>query len=188
MSPKYGGKVTRGYVGSPINLGYSAKRASPGDTYMCSPCVETLMDLSFGTYVPRLAESWEIAEDGKSITFKIRQGVKFHDGTDLNAEAVKVNLDAVRNLGELTTFKIITSVDVIDEYILLLNLTQFEWSLMSYLATNSAGRIYSAKALTENTRKNVINHRHRPFKFVSYQKDTLIKYERFEILAAGNPT
>jgi peptide/nickel transport system substrate-binding protein len=44
---------------------------------------------------PWLAESWEISEDGKEITFKIRQGVKFHDGTDLDANAVKFTFDRI---------------------------------------------------------------------------------------------
>ncbi|MHB1243804.1 MAG: ABC transporter substrate-binding protein [Gaiellaceae bacterium] len=56
---------------------------------------ETLVALKPGTTepVPGLAESWEANDDGTVWTFKIRQGVKFHDGTDLDAEAVCFNFD-----------------------------------------------------------------------------------------------
>ena len=42
---------------------------------------------------PALAESWTISDDGKTYTFKLRQGVRFHDGSAFNAEAVKFNFD-----------------------------------------------------------------------------------------------
>ena len=41
---------------------------------------------------PVLAESYEMSKDGLVYTFKLRSGVKFHDGTDFNAAAVKVSL------------------------------------------------------------------------------------------------
>src|SRR5712691_11566896 len=45
--------------------------------------------------VPDLAASWEIGGEGKSITFHLQPGVKFHDGTDCDAAAVKWNLDRI---------------------------------------------------------------------------------------------
>src|SRR5262249_12282386 len=45
---------------------------------------------------PSLAESWSYP-DPKTLVFKLRQGVKFHDGTDFNADAVKFNFDRMQN-------------------------------------------------------------------------------------------
>jgi len=50
---------------------------------------------SDGKLVPWLAESWQSARDGRSVTFKLRRDVKFHDGTAFNAEAVKFNFDRI---------------------------------------------------------------------------------------------
>ena len=59
-------------------------------------------DLSQGerlpSVVPALAESWEVkADDPTKWIFKLRRGVKFHDGTDFNADAVLWNWDAIKN-------------------------------------------------------------------------------------------
>ena len=42
---------------------------------------------------PALATSWKISKDGKTYTFKLKEGVIFHDGTPFNAAAVKFNFD-----------------------------------------------------------------------------------------------
>jgi peptide/nickel transport system substrate-binding protein len=73
-------------------------------------------------YVPFLAESVEPNDDYTQWTIKVRDGITFHDGTPLNAEAVKLNLDAFRGevpgvVGPLfpIVFAPITSVDVVDD-------------------------------------------------------------------------
>jgi peptide/nickel transport system substrate-binding protein len=48
-----------------------------------------------GKLVPWLAESWAPSADGRSVTFKLRHDVRFHDGTPFNAEAVKFNFDRI---------------------------------------------------------------------------------------------
>jgi peptide/nickel transport system substrate-binding protein len=48
-----------------------------------------------GKLLPWLAESWTVARDGRSVTFKLRRDVKFHDGTPFNADAVKFNFDRI---------------------------------------------------------------------------------------------
>src|SRR4029078_8133108 len=47
-------------------------------------------------YVPQLATEWSWGGDGKALTLKLRPGVVFHDGTPMDAAAVKVNLDRYR--------------------------------------------------------------------------------------------
>lgn len=53
----------------------------------------TRADVPSPPLVPALAASWTISSDGTQYTFKLRPGVKFHDGTDVNAEAVKFNFE-----------------------------------------------------------------------------------------------
>jgi ABC-type transport system substrate-binding protein len=48
-------------------------------------------------FTPDAAESWEVSPDGKTYTFKLRDNVFFHDGTALDAEAVKFSIDRIMN-------------------------------------------------------------------------------------------
>jgi len=49
---------------------------------------------------PLLAESWEVSDDGKEITFKLKKGVTFHDGTPLNAAAVRYTFERFKEVGK----------------------------------------------------------------------------------------
>jgi len=77
-----------------------------------------------GKIDPLLAESWSKSEDGKTWTFKIRQGVKFHDGADLDAEAVKKSIDRTIDLGLGAAYiwDSVESIEVIDKYEVKFNL------------------------------------------------------------------
>lgn len=74
-----------------------------GHLYTSSPTAErmnhiceTLFELTpEGRLVPKLAVSYTISADGRRVTLKLRSGVKFHDGTPLDARAVKFNLDRI---------------------------------------------------------------------------------------------
>ena len=58
-----------------------------------------------GSIAPALAESWDISDDGLVYTFHLHAGVKFHDGTDMNADDVKFSLDRARAEGSTNAQK-----------------------------------------------------------------------------------
>ncbi len=114
-------------------------------TYVNAQIYETLYRIaSDGSYICLLAESLpEFAEDGLSATIKLRQGIKFHDGTPFNAEAVKYTFELIKdpNFGSsrASIMASVASIDVIDENTLKLNLSYEDGVLLAKLAhTNSA--------------------------------------------------
>ena len=102
-----------------------------------------------GKYQPELALSWDTSADGKTITFKLRQGVKFHDGTPFNAQAVKSNLDKLIPPNPVIIDGI-TSVDVVDDYTVKINLTNYNNLILYQLASSYACYMYSPTALQKN--------------------------------------
>ncbi|WP_298982545.1 ABC transporter substrate-binding protein [uncultured Roseibium sp.] len=95
-----------------------------------------------GTVNPGLAESWSISEDGKTYTFKLHEGVKFHDGSDLTAEDVKFSLDRARGEdsanAQKALFAGIESVEAVDPTTVKVALKEPNGSLLFNLAWGDA--------------------------------------------------
>lgn len=105
-----------------------------------------------GKLVPQLATEWETSDDGLTMTFKIREGVEFHDGTPLNAEAVAYNLNRMINQDKKTRngeFLLdLEKAEALDEYTLKLTMKQPSAIVMSSLA-NESGMIGSPAAMEQ---------------------------------------
>jgi peptide/nickel transport system substrate-binding protein len=110
-----------------------------------------------GTYQPRLALNWDVSKDGKTVTFKLRQGVKFHDGTPFNAQAVKANIDDLIP-PKANILSGISSVDVVDDYTVRVNLSEYNNLILFHFAMNSATYMYSPEALRKNGKDWAATH------------------------------
>lgn len=87
--------------------------------YYCNLYDSLLMYNLDGKLVPLLAESWIISEDGLSYTFKLKKGVKFHDGSELTASDVVFSLNRIVNIKEGFSYMFVDSVkkvEAIDDY------------------------------------------------------------------------
>ena len=124
---------------------------------------------------PGLAESWQQTEP-KTLVMKLRRGVKFHDGTDFNAEAARFNFNRMKTepksvrKGELAS---VDSVDVVDAYTIRINLKRPDAALLAAL-TDRAGMMVSPKAIQERgaeLERNAKGAGTGPFQFAEWVKD-----------------
>ncbi len=127
---------------------------------------------------PCLAESWTISDDGLVYTFKLREGVKFHDGTPFNAEAVKFNID--RQMPENLVPKMsyaplvfgdVKSTDVVDEYTVRITLKKPSTPFLNNMAMCFAAPIASPAALKQYN-NNLMEHPvgTGPYKLVAWDR------------------
>ncbi|MDL2403447.1 ABC transporter substrate-binding protein [Rhizobium mayense] len=101
-----------------------------------------------GQIIPMLATSWEWNADSTVLTLKLRKDALFHDGTKVDAAAIKYNLDRDLNLKisrRKPEISAISSVDVVDDYTVRINLKEPSVPLLAALS-DRAGMIISPKA------------------------------------------
>ena len=87
--------------------------------------------------VPDLAKSWEVLDAGKTYVFHLEEGVKFHDGTDFDAEAAKWNIDRILD-PEVKSwmrpyYEEIEQVEAVDKYTLRIRMKEPSGALLTAL-------------------------------------------------------
>ncbi len=128
-----------------------------------------------------LADSYTVSGDGLTYTIKLHSGVKFQDGTDFNAEAVKVNLDRASNpdnhLKRYNLFKYIASTEAVDPTTVKITLKQPFSAFINILAHPAAVMI--SPAALKKYGKDIGFHPvgTGPFEFVTTESDRFCEGE-----------
>jgi peptide/nickel transport system substrate-binding protein len=135
--------VTIGMQLEPPNLDPTGGAAAAIDEVVYANVFEGLTRFGAdGSILPALAKSWEISEDGLTYTFMLNEGVKFHDGTDFNAEDVKFSLDRARaddsTNAQKALFADIASVEVVDPATVKVTLSKPNGSFLFNMAWGDA--------------------------------------------------
>lgn len=176
LQPRYGGKLI---IASSDNAPSLDVQQEPSmNTYaITSPSYNRLVQYDTatgGTIVPDLAESWQISGDGKVYAFRIRQGVKFHNGDILTADDVVFNLERLITPPKGVNSTIapilgpgLDKIEKADDYTVILRLKFPLAPTLSALATDP-GAMYPKKVVESkgNMKNDVIGTG--PFKLALY--------------------
>ena len=181
QTQQYGGKlriIEANFPGEPIGW---MKESTVWTAQM--PAMEMLIaEQVNGDYTPMLASSWEINTDpiDPTITLHLQKGVKFHDGTDFNAQAAKWNLEQVKSgtLGQVSA-RYWKSIDVVDDYTL-----RIHWSTWTNLAVRSLTNLPASAVSPTAYEKNGVEYMRfhmigtGAFKQTNYVRDVTIQFAK----------
>jgi peptide/nickel transport system substrate-binding protein len=136
------------------------------------------LDPDTGLPAPWLAESWEASDDGLTLTFTLRDGITFTDGTPLDAAAVKFNLDRWINLESAGTVDLGTleSVDAQDERTVVLSISEPFAPIYSSLSALAIHSPTAYEADPENFGRNPVGSG--PFMLTEWEPGTRLRLER----------
>ena len=135
---------------------------------------------------PYLAESWEVSEDGLSVTLNLVKGATFHDGEPITSEDVAFSIDVVKeNHPFKSMFAPVESVETPDEHTAVLRLSKphpalmlaMSSQLLSIIPKHVYGDGQDPKAHPQNS-ENVVGSG--PFKLVEFERDQHIILERHD--------
>lgn len=170
------------------------RHLAPGeeDGYYCSTILYVWEPLirqgNEGEPLPALAEDWEMSEDGREWTLNLRQGVKFHDGEDFNADAVLANFDRMKlGVKQSSYYPLdidshypgLVSYEKIDDYKVKLVFDEAK-PTQPYRMVNFGSAIYSPKNFDEEGNFNGVAMGTGPFKIKENKLDDYVLLERNE--------
>ncbi len=96
--PATGGTFVEGIVGHPSSLNPLLSDPYPVDRELTNLIFDGLVSYDeTGQVIPALAENWSVSEDGLTITFELREGLKWHDGQPVSAEDVAFTYGLIQN-------------------------------------------------------------------------------------------
>jgi peptide/nickel transport system substrate-binding protein len=183
-TPKRGGTLRVIWQTGISNLSYIPKQGMTDET-LSKAYAETLVYYSgSGDFKPELAKSWKIDEANKTLTFYLEQGVKFHDGTEFDAEAVKWNVKNLIDNKRLANSQYVDAIEVVDKYTFRYKLNAL---LTPQIMLHSYGynllTMFSPTAFTKNggidwATSHFVSTG--PFKFDSWTQDVSLKITRFD--------
>ena len=178
MKPQYGGTITLIYSSGPQVLGNDG--SGPGDFVGGFPATECMMDMDENRkMVPSLAESVDIDAKNKKTTFKLRKGIKFHDGTDFTAEVAAWNYQHRIDNGRQQFGDMIERIEVEDDYTLVLHFKGYHNQL-----DFSFGWVPMFSKQAYITHDKQWNNTHivgtGPFELVEWKRDVHMIWKKFD--------
>jgi peptide/nickel transport system substrate-binding protein len=146
------GTMRIGIAEDPDTLDPTLNRTAAGRQPMTAIC-DKLFDVDTNLQlVPQLAEGYEVAPDGMSVTIKLRPNLRFHDGEPLDAEAVRFNFERHMTLtGTLRRAELaaVAGVEVVDPVTVRVALKEPQSNLLLIVLAERAGMMVSPKAARE---------------------------------------
>jgi peptide/nickel transport system substrate-binding protein len=180
-TPQKGGSLVVCQPAEPPGLDPTANTAAAIDRVVYANLFEGLVKVnSNGDLIPGLATKWQVSADGKVYTFKIREGVKFHNGEPFNAQVARWNLE--RAIAETTVnphpeyFRGIAKMETPDDYTLVLTLKDVDALFLIHMAEGDA--VMLPMKGYEEAKSNPVGTG--PFKFVKWVRGDRVDMERFD--------